>query len=180
MGRRRYSAEDKAQALVLLRANDFNVRQASMDLGIPEQTVRDWKKSWDREAPSDEIEAQAEVETDKFVTQAVAVRDVALRRLSEKLDNDEVQPRDLNAIIGTLTDKIRLAKGQATARTETIQQGPSPREIGAALVDLVQGAVEAAHDRSADIHEIIEVEQVEELDALPAPSDTPQKEEYLV
>lgn len=172
MGRRRYTAEDKAQALVLLRANDFNVRQAAKDLDIPEQTVRDWKNTWDRESPSTELEAMAVVETDKFVGQAVKVRDVALQRLSERLDNDEVQPRDLNAIIGTLTDKIRLAKGQATARTETVSMGPSPKEIGAALVELVQGAVEAAHERATDIHEIIDVEQV----ALPV-VDTPQKEE---
>jgi transposase len=47
MGRRRYTREFKLEALNLIRERGVSVKQASLDLGIHENTLRAWLKEFE-------------------------------------------------------------------------------------------------------------------------------------
>ena len=60
-------------------------------------------------------------------------------------------PSALVATIGMLQDKVSIAKGLATSRTETVHALPAPEEIARTLGAVFAGVIEAAQARDRDI-----------------------------
>lgn len=158
MGRpSKWTDEDRAAVQLALTVNDGNVERTTRDTGIPAQTVRDWKRKWAREGPPVVVADKAVDQAGDFVAKAVAIREKALALLEERL-GDIKNPKDYAVIIGILTEKINLATGLATSRTETVHSGPSPAELASAMQGLFAGAAMAAQQRAEVIIDV-EVEQ---------------------
>lgn len=151
--KRNYSDEDKARVLNLLDINDGNVKRTARDTGVAEQTIRDWKKSWTGSGVPANVQAALPAVQGEFADDAERVRNFMLDQLEAKVLNNELNARDLIVGIGVLTDKLRLSRGEATARTETIASPPSAEEIGSAVVDYLARTLTAGADRDVEIED---------------------------
>ena len=154
MAKRVYTAEDQALVRQLLDAHEGNVKRVARETEIPEQTVRDWKKKWEREAPSTEIVQATPGVVEKWVAHTERVRDKALDRLEQVLDDptSKVNVKDLSMTVGILTDKARAARGLPTSRPDSSGQDALPIEQARELfAGAARGMLEAALRR----HEVI-------------------------
>lgn len=161
-----YTDADRAAVWVALQANEGNVARSHRDTGIPEQTIRDWKKRWKDEPPEFET-GLVEVVNNSFIERAEHVRDKLLAKYEEAVDKGTVNPDKFPVHLAILDDKIRLHRGMATSRTEQTLALPRPDEIRAMFQGLVVGALEAAANREQDIIdvELVEEQSVKELPA---------------
>lgn len=160
--RSQYTDSDRARVHLALQVNDGNMKRTSRDTGIPVATVRDWKRKWESEGVPDEV-ANAQIDVvDDFVTDASRIRDKALNRLEQVID-DEKNVKNLATVIGILDDKITRARGLPTSRQETLSIGISgtPQEVQALFTNWAQKTVSASSTRDAEIieSEAVEVEQ---------------------
>lgn len=160
---RRFTDEDKARVYATLTANGGNVKRTARECDVPPATIRRWRGQWEREGSPPEEAVQAAAQS--FVDDAKRVRNKALVLLEQKINEGDIKPGELNTVIGTLDDKIRLHQGLATSRVERTSTLPPADELRALMSGFVQGAIAAAEQRSA---EIVEAEVVEERPALPA------------
>lgn len=161
MGYRTYTDEDKASVFVALSVNEGNITRTSRDTGIPQSTVRDWKKEWEAEGVPEELRAEAQEQATEIVAVMERVRSKALNLLEGRLH--EAKPKELATIFGIVDDKIRLAIGLATSRSVTVHALPSPAEMRELFVGMVQGAIEAQSMRQQDI---VDAEIIEPAKAL--------------
>lgn len=161
-GRATYTEQDKARVYVALTANDGNVKRSARETGVPENTVRRWKKEFETKPPSSEA-VETEVTSGDYVGQLTQVRNEALTELRKKIPT--MSGQQLAVAFGILEDKLTRARGLATERTEHVHRLPSPEEIALAGQMLAQGALEAAKIRQ---REIAEAELREQPAALPA------------
>jgi transposase-like protein len=166
VARATYSAEDKGRAYVVLQTNEGNLKRTARDTGIPEPTIRRWRNEWAAEGPppTDMIEQEAT----GYIGEAEVVRNLALRRIKERLESDNVKEQgtlpQLATVYGIVTDKIDRARGIADRTVEHRHSLPSPDEIRGALTALVAG-VQQGH--AAREEEIEDAEIIEEPRALP-------------
>lgn len=163
-----YTDEERAAVYLALQINDGNVRKSARETDVPTMTVQSWKKNWDQNGVPYEIESIASTDADIFVRKATSVRDMALDKLKERIP-ETTNAKDLAMIFGILEDKIRLAKGLATSRTEKVQPAIDAAQVTELMGALVKGALGAAEQRDEDI---VDAEIVESgnkpLKALPA------------
>lgn len=154
MAKRIYTDEDQALVRQLLEVHDGNVKRVSREAGVPEQTVRDWKKKWEREGPSQEIVAATPAAVERWVGNVERVRDKAVDRLEKALDDPttKVNVKDLSMTVGILTDKARLGRGQATSRSDSSGQDALPIEQAR---ELFAGMARGIFDAAAQRHETI-------------------------
>lgn len=163
-----YTEQDRVAVYVALKTSEGNSAKVSRETGIPEQTVRDWKKSWDKDGgPPQELLDAAQHLSAEFVEQATSVRDILLEQYRAALQRGEIKPDKMPIHIGIFDDKIRLHKGLATSRTESVSALPNPEQIVSLLGAIAARAVEAADRRDEDI---IDAEVVEQPKGLPASS----------
>lgn len=155
-GRTQYSPAKLSALAAALKLNGGNVERTAKDTGIPASTVREYKKRWQDGIP-DEIAQAADDVADDIIEEMSRVRMKALRELEDKLP--KARPGELNAIIGTLDDKITRARGLPTQRTETVGLQISPTEIRELMTTWARATLNAAHEREVDI---IEVEAIVE------------------
>lgn len=153
MSKRTYTDRDMANVYVALRVNNDNVARSSRDTGVPGSTIRDWRDTWERDggAPQEIIELAAGAATD-FVIDATRLRDKALAALEALIDSGEVKPAQLVATIAVAEDKIRLAKGLATSRSESVRVDIDPKEIRDQLAAYIHDATRLADQRDKDIN----------------------------
>lgn len=159
-GRTTYSEVDEARIYVVLTANDGNVKRTSRETGVPESTVRNFKRKFETNPPSVEA-VETEIEAGDYTGDLEVIRTelaIALRR-----EIPHMRGKDLAVALGIVDDKLTRARGLATERTETVHKLPSAEELALAGQMLAQGAIEAARQRQ---HEIVEA-KVREQPALP-------------
>lgn len=166
--KRNYTDEERGHALFVLHVNGNNARRTARELNIPEGTIRRWRQLAEKGELPETSFAIMHQEADEFVQEAEIVRFEALKLLRTKLPN--ARPAELNAIIGTLDDKITRARGLPTSRVEHTQELPAPDEVRELLGGLVIDAIAKQASRNAEIGEVIDGEIVEPA-ALP--SSTP-------
>lgn len=150
-GKTRYTDDDRATVLVALDANLGNVKRTSRETGVAEQTVRDWKKQAERGDTPATVEAALPAVVSEFAKNTERVRDLMLDQLEAAVLNNEVKGRDLIVGIGVLTDKLRITRGEATSRTETVEKPPTAEALGAALKEYLERSFDAGEKRDADI-----------------------------
>jgi transposase-like protein len=155
VARATYSDEDKARAYVVLTTNAGNIKRTVRHTQVPEGTLRGWIRHWEENGPPDT--GVVETAVGDFLADAVRVRDKALIELEKKLPN--ATPAQLVTAVGVLTDKIHLAQGLATSRTETVHALPPADEIRQALQAAMGGVLDAARKRE---HELIDADIVEQ------------------
>lgn len=149
-GRKDYSDEERSIALLALQTNDWQVRPSARETGIPASTLRDWKKEWQTEGTTAELDVIVDAHATEFVKTATRIRDKALDRIEAILNDDESNPKltELNAIAGTLDDKIVRARAlrrnaEGFEKPETIDA----RAAGQLLAGFVQEALQMGRER---------------------------------
>lgn len=149
-GRASYSEQDKARVFLALTANDGNVKRTAREIGVPETTVRNFKREFEDNPPSQEL-VQQEFETGDYVAELETLRkelSVALRRKIPDMTGHQ-----LAVSYGIIDDKLTRARGLATSRTEHVHTLPSAEELALAGQMLATGAIEAARQRQAELAE---------------------------
>jgi len=158
--RTEWTDDAKAQIYVQWIANNRNVRKTAREFGVPHGTLRYWVKEWEESGPPDEIGDKIANEAYEFVHHANRVREQAMLKLEELIP--QAESKQLSAIatvVGIMDDKIRLASGLATKRTENTYVLPSKQDVKELVGTFVEGLVSAAEDRA---NEVIDVEVVEQ------------------
>ena len=163
MARREYSSEDKARAYVVLTSNEGNLKRTARDTGIPEPTIRRWRNEWESGGPPS-LASLEEAVTD-MVAQAEKIQDLALQRIKERLESDDVKQQgtlpQLATVYGIVTDKLDRARGIGTTSTHEHKLTlPSPDEIRATLGALVEN-VQAGH--------VVREEEIEDAEIVDEP-----------
>lgn len=153
MARKVYADEQKAAAFIAWSVNKENVRRASKDSGVPESTIRDWAKVWKISGPEPELLEIAEQIAGDFVDEATRVRDKALAALERSIDSGELKDEKLITVVGVLEDKIRLGKGLATSRSETIQPAFDVNEVKELLAEYVVSTVAETKQRKKEMQQ---------------------------
>jgi hypothetical protein len=103
-----WSDAERLAALAAVDANGGNVAAAARELGIPENTLRQWHKG-ERYPEAAQLRAEARG------LLAAAMEDAVWQMLAlapGKLDAASLS--QLSTAIGTLTDRMRLLRGEAT------------------------------------------------------------------
>lgn len=157
-----YSEQDKARVFLALTVNDGNVKRTSRETGVPESTVRNFKKEFEENPPSTEL-VKAEAETGDYVTELETLRKELAVALRKKIP--DMTGNQLAVSYGIIDDKLTRARGLATERTEHVHTLPSAEELALAGQMLASGAIEAARQRQ---EELAQAEVRREQPALPA------------
>lgn len=161
-----WTDEDKAAAYVLWITNDKNVRKTCRDANIPHSTFRYWVQEWEESGPPDSVVDKLPEQVYEFVHHASRVRETAMKKLEELIPEAEVkQLSAIATVVGIMDDKIRLASGLATKRTETVHTLPTRDEMKELMSGLVDGIVGAAEVRAGDIIDV-EIEEQPEFAGL--------------
>lgn len=163
MARRVYTDEDKALVRHLLEVHEGNVKRTAREAEIPVQTVRDWKIAWEREGAPLAVREATPVAVERWVGNVKRVRDKAVDRLEQALDDPttKVNVKDLSMTIGILTDKVRVAEGKPTTRSENVGVDALPIEQARELfAGMARGMLEAAQQRHHTISSVIDEEDI--------------------
>lgn len=152
MPRTKYTEAERAAAYVALKANNWNVARSAKDVNIPENTVRDWARVWEKEPPQFDQELLQQT-NEMFVDRAERLRDKLLFLYEQAVDKGEVKADKYPVALAILDDKIRLHRGLATTRTESKVALPSAEEVRGLFRELAQSAVADIELREQDIIE---------------------------
>jgi hypothetical protein len=75
-----------------------------------------------------------------------------MRRLEDLIPEAEVkQLGTLATVVGIMDDKIRLAHGLATKRTETVHTLPSKEDMKELMSGFAESLVSSAEDRASEV-----------------------------
>ena len=163
MPRVEWSDEDRAAAYVVWISNKKNVRRTSQECNIPHGTLRYWARDWEKNGAPEALQGKISNTVYEFVQHASRVREQAMIKLEQLIP--EAEAKQLSAIatvVGIMDDKIRLASGLATRRTENTYTLPSKAEMQELMGSFVDTLISSAEDRSAVIVEgKVELEQPE-------------------
>jgi hypothetical protein len=117
--RRRYSDQERADAMMVLTANQGNLAATAIDTGIPYHTLRHW-------AAGDRHPEATQMAKEKMPPLADRLEEIA-SLLAEGMDDPlKIRKAPLNQIavaLGVLIDKVRLLRGQATGSADGVVAG---------------------------------------------------------
>lgn len=120
---RKYTPEQKAEALVVLDAHEGNAKRTATTVDIPRSTVQYWKQ---HENSNEVMELKAQ----KSAALADSLLDLAgaiVRVIPSRLEDAPVEK--LATALGITIDKWLLITGQSTSRNEhTINYPPLPTD----------------------------------------------------
>jgi transposase-like protein len=150
-----WTDEDKAATYVQWVASDKRVRETARITGVPTATVAYWAKQWEKDGPPEKLDDAIRKNAYEFVDHANRVRKQAMEKLEELLPEAEVkQLSAIATVVGIMDDKIRLAQGLATRRTETVHTLPTKEEMKELMSGFADNLVGAAEDRAAEVVEV--------------------------
>jgi transposase-like protein len=166
---RSYSDEFRGLAIAKLQHNDGNVKGTARELGMPWQTLRSWKKQFEKYQNQEDtgpsmnrrmVEAIEKAGGD-FTDRAELVRDQALTKIQTLIPL--TTEKNLTALINltaNLTDRIDRARGLAerTTNVEHHHEIHAP-ELAKALADYASLVRDESLQRQ---QEIIDVEVLEQ------------------
>jgi transposase-like protein len=113
VAKRRYSDEEKAQALAILYANNGNIAEAQRQLGIPYRTLANWAAE-EREGQTHA--AIANIGNQKKSDLAQRLEEIA-RELADAMP-DKIQAATLQQVATSMAiaiDKMQLLRGAPTS-----------------------------------------------------------------
>jgi len=170
LARRIYTAEDRAAVKLALEINKGNIKATHRDTGVPYMTVKSWKDKWEEAGVPAVVSDALPLLASNFVEEGIHVRDAALLKIKELIPNARIQDlRSLATLVGILDDKVRMAQGLATSRSEAVHIHVDPEEIGLQIGSHIRAALESASQRAEDIIDGEVVEQADEQDSFALP-----------
>ena len=150
--RTEWTDEDRAAVYVAWISNDKNIRATARQCGIGHTTVAYWVKEWEKNGPPENLNDRIRANAYEFVHHASSVREKAMKKLEELIPEAEIkQLSAIATVVGIMDDKIRLAQGLATKRTETVHTLPTKEEMKELMSGFADSLVTAAEDRSNEI-----------------------------
>ena len=153
--RTEWTDEDKAAAYVIWISNDKNIRATARQCGIGHTTIAYWVKQWEENGPPERLDDKIRANAYEFVHHASTVRQKAMDKLEELIPEAEIkQLGTLATVVGIMDDKIRLAQGLATKRTETVHTLPTKEEMKELMSGFADNLVSAAEERANEVVEI--------------------------
>ncbi len=153
--RTEWTDEDKAAAYVIWISNDKNIRATARQCGIGHTTIAYWVKQWEENGPPERLDDKIRANAYEFVHHASTVRQKAMDKLEELIPEAEIkQLGTLATVVGIMDDKIRLAQGLATKRTETVHTLPTKEEMKELMSGFADNLVSAAEERASEVVEI--------------------------
>lgn len=157
-----WTDEDRAAAYVVWTANDKNIRRTARETGVPHTTLRYWVTEWRENGPPSGVSDKIEEQAYEFVAHANRIRRAAMDKLELLIPDAEVKHlSSLSTMVGIMDDKIRLASGLATKRTETTYVLPSREDMRELMGGFVDTLVGAAESRAGEIIDVEVEEQPE-------------------
>jgi len=133
----------KAATYVQWIACDKRIRETSRVTGVPHATVSYWAKQWEKDGPPEHLDGEIRKNAYEFVDHAELIPDAEVKQLSA-----------IATVVGIMDDKIRLAQGLATKRTETVHTLPTREEMKELMSGFADSLVSAAEDRASEVVEI--------------------------
>ena len=160
----KWSDDDKAAAYVIWVSNDKSIRRTARETGIAATTVGYWARQWEKDGPPAGVSDKLEAAAHDFISHASRIRKNAMEKLEELIP--QAESKQLSAVatvVGIMDDKIRLASGLATKRTENTYVLPNRDDMKQLMSGFVDGLVSAAESRASEIidGEVIVEEQPE-------------------
>lgn len=153
--RTEWTDADRAAAYVIWVSNDKNIRATARQCGIGHTTIAYWVKQWEKDGPPERLDDKIRANAYEFVHHASSVREQAMKKLEELIPEAEIkQLGTLATVVGIMDDKIRLAQGLATKRTETVHTLPTKEEMKELMGGFADSLVSAAEDRASEVVEI--------------------------
>ena len=152
-GNNRVEWDDETRAVVYVSwiANEKNVRKTARECGLPHTTLATWAKKWETDGPPANLDSKITNNAYEFIHHASRVRENAMLKLEELIPLAEVkQLSAIATVVGIMDDKIRLATGLATKRTETVHTLPSKEDMRELMSGFAEGLVSAAEDRASE------------------------------
>lgn len=137
MKKRRYSDDERAEALVALSANGGNVEGTARQLGIPERTLEHWAKG--------QRHPEARQMANKKKKPLADCLEALARKLVQAMP-DKAKDASLQQIavsLGIAVDKMLLLRGEPTVNVS--QEFRSPEEAQEKLAKLL-----GVHERSTE------------------------------
>ena len=162
-GKPQYSEADRMNVYSALVANDWQIKTAARETGIPETTVRRWSKEFKQNPPAQEA-VEAALESSDYVADLRDARNEALAALRTKIP--EMSGRDLATTYGILTDKLARVDGEKKKDNEHhhFHHLPPAEEVAGLLQGLGAQALDASRQRQSEL----ESRDLREQLALPA------------
>lgn len=153
--RTEWTDEDRAAAYVIWISNDKNIRATARQCGMNHTTVAYWVKQWEKDGPPERLDDKIRANAYEFVHHASSVREKAMKKLEELIPDAEVkQLSAIATVVGIMDDKIRLAQGLATKRTETVHALPTKDDLKELMSGFAEGLVGAAEERAQEVVQI--------------------------
>ena len=157
MSKNRTEWDDAAKAATYVQwiACGKKIRETSRVTGVPHNTVAYWAKQWEKDGPPEHLDGEIRKNAYEFVDHANRVRKQAMEKLEELIP--EAEAKQLSAVatvVGIMDDKIRLAQGLATKRTETVHTLPTREEMKELMSGFAEGLVGAAEERAQEVVQI--------------------------
>ena len=153
--RTEWDDEAKAAAYVVWISNGRAIRETARQTGIGHSTIAYWAKAWEKDGPPDNLNEKIANNVYEFLNHASNVREQAMKKLEELIPQAEVkQLSAIATVVGIMDDKIRLASGLATKRTETVHTLPTRDEMKELMSGFAEGLVGAAEDRAQEVVQI--------------------------
>jgi len=158
MARRTYTDRDRAIVYAELAVNEGNVKRTARNSGYDVSFVRRCKAEWERNGVPESVLEEAMPLVSDFMADAIRVRGKLMARLEEALDRgDKATIPQLSTGIGILSDKIRAYEAlNETQRVEHALVLPPAEELKELFSGLIEGVVESARTRAAEIEAIEE------------------------
>lgn len=157
MARRTYTDRDRALVYAELAVNEGNIKRTARNLDIPVPTVRRWRDQWERSGVPATMSAEVAIVATDFLSEAIRIRGKLMSRLEALIDDEKVSSREVVTAIGILSDKIRAYEAIKDVQTVEHQfKLPPADEIRELFAGMLDGVVEAARSRAAEIEAVQE------------------------
>lgn len=134
--RRSFSDNDKAAALAALDANGGNVLRTAKQLNVPRSTLQEWANG----RVNHDVPELRQRKKEDLASRLVEIAHQLIDAIPDKIYDANLQ--QVSTSLGIAVEKIQLLQGQATERSEIIDNGLSDSERAARIAALLDRARE--------------------------------------
>lgn len=157
MSRRIYTDREKAVVFAELSVNEGNIKRTARNTGVPIPTVRRWRDEWERNGVPETVNEELAPLVADFLNDALRIRGKLLLRIEDLLEGDKVTMAQVSTAFGIISDKIRAYEALSESKhVEHTLVLPPAEELKELFTGLLDGVVESARQRAAEIEAIEE------------------------
>lgn len=177
-----YTEAEKAEILAVFVNNGKNVKKTCRDYvqsggSLTPQTLRRWWKAFEKNPEDYPVIADViQTSTEEFIERTTNIVNLGTEIVEQNLtrirdNNVELSPADilkLQTATGIAVDKLRLSRGEATRRTESLNTvvAVTSEEIAASITASITSAITEGRKRDEEVIQIeAEIAEAELVDS---------------